>query len=85
MTTETVQATDFILVVDNLDGLRAYRVTHFEVDTVLAVLRPVFLVKGEETRLRNFSSLATFRLVNPDTKPVWQYESALRLVRTSFF
>lgn len=80
MTVETVQATDFVLVVDNLDGLHAYRVTHFEVDVNRAVLRPVCLVDGNVRSSRYFSSFATLRLVNPETQPEWLYTSALRLL-----
>ena len=73
-TTAVVQATDFLILVDDLNrGTRAYRVDHFEVDVRLAVLRPVF--DGGKT-LRDFSSFASFRLINPDTVPHWLYESA---------
>jgi hypothetical protein len=79
MTVETVQATDFLIVVDNLDGLRAYRVEHFEIDMHRAVLRPVF---NGGKRLRDFSSMATFRLVNRLSEPSWQYDAALRLAES---
>lgn len=77
MTTETIQASEFLIVVDNLDGLRAYRVEHFEIDMFRAVLRPVF--DGGKT-LRDFSSFASFRLVTPQTEPKWSYQAARRLL-----
>jgi hypothetical protein len=76
-TTDVVQSTDFLIIVMDRDGRRSYRVTHFEVDLQSAVLRPVF--DGGKT-LRDFSSFASFRLVNPKTEPSWLYRSALHLI-----
>lgn len=72
MTTGAVPADDFLIFVDNLDGSRVHRVEGFQIDTRLARLVPVF--DGGKTP-RDFSSLASFRLVHPETSPKWLYEA----------
>jgi hypothetical protein len=70
-------ATDYIVIVDELNGMSAFRIERFEVDVRKAILRPVF--DGGKTTA-DFGSYAQFRLVNPDTKPGYLYEAALAVL-----
>lgn len=69
----TVPATDFLILVDNLDGSRVYPVEHFIVDAIMARLVPVF-DGGKTPRDRAWSSFTSFRLACPGS----EYYAALQ-------
>lgn len=71
---------EFLIIVDNLDGTRAYRVESFVPNVNLARLAPVF-DNGKTTA--DFSRLTSFRLCFPGMQPEWLYRSARELLAHS--
>lgn len=74
-----LQPTDFLIIVDDLDGTRAYRVESFNVDIQAAILRPVF---NNGCTTHSYSQYCSFRLVSPKTEPTWVYTAAKELLET---
>jgi hypothetical protein len=73
-----VTAGQYVIIVDNLDGTRAYPVDSWHIDVRCVRLTPV-VDHGKTTH--DFSSFTSFRLVTPDMPETpWLWDCAQRLI-----